>query len=83
MPTQRRRGGLPAANSTVSLWEGFSDTVANIAEIKRLIRVNAGLLTLVRTAADIEAAQCANKTGIILEFQNAQALEDDLGTIEA
>jgi membrane dipeptidase len=78
-----RAGGLSAANCTVSVWEGFKDTVANIAAMKSLIRTNSDLLTLVRATADIEAAKRANKTGIILGFQNAQAFEDHLGTIEA
>jgi membrane dipeptidase len=77
------KGGLAAANCTVSVWEGFKDTVANIAQMKRLIRENSDLLTLVRTTADIGAAHSARKTGIILGFQNAQAFEDHLGTIEA
>ena len=78
-----RKGGLSAANCTVSVWEGFKDTVANIAEMKRMIRDNSDLLRLVRTTADIDAAKLSNKTGIILGFQNAQAFEDNLGTIEA
>jgi membrane dipeptidase len=78
-----KKGGLSAANCTVSVWEGFKDTVSNIAEMKRLIRANGDLLTLVRTTADIKAAKKDGKTGIILGFQNAQAFEDDLGTIEA
>lgn len=78
-----RAGGLTAANCTVSIWEGFKDTVANIAEMKRLIRENADLVCLVRTSADIENAKKSNRTGIILGFQNAHAFEDDLGTIEA
>jgi membrane dipeptidase len=77
------KGGLTAANCTVSVWEGFKDTVANIAVMKRLIREHSDLLTLVRTTADIGAAHSAGKTGIILGFQNAQAFEDHLGTIEA
>lgn len=77
------RAGLTAANCTVSVWEGFQDTVDNIAEMKRLIRENSDLLTLVRTTADIEAAKRDGKTGIILGFQNAHAFEDNLGYIEA
>ena len=77
------KGGLAAANCTVSVWEGFKDTVANIASMKRMIRDNADLLRLVRTTADIEAAKREGKTGIILGFQNAHAFEDNLGTIEA
>lgn len=78
-----KKGGLTAANCTVSVWEGFKDTVANIAEMKRLIRANDDLLTLVRSTADIKKAKQDGKTGIILGFQNAHAFEDNLGFIEA
>jgi membrane dipeptidase len=78
-----RTAGLSAANCTVSVWEGFKDTVANIAEMKRLIRDNDDLLRLVRSPDDIEAAKRTGRTGIILGFQNGQAFEDHLGTIEA
>lgn len=78
-----RRGGLTAANCTVSVWEGFADTVANIADMKKLIRDNSDLVTLVRTTQDILDAKKNGKTGIILGFQNAHAFEDNLGYIEA
>lgn len=78
-----RKAGLSAANCTVSVWEGFKETVTNIGSMKRQIRDNADLLTLVRSTADIEQAKRDGRTGIILGFQNAQAFEDDLSTIEA
>lgn len=78
-----RRGGLSAANCTVSVWEGFQDTVNNIADMKKLIRDNSDLVSLVRTSADILTAKREGKTGIILGFQNAHAFEDNLGYIEA
>jgi membrane dipeptidase len=78
-----RRGGLSAANCTVSVWEGFAETVANIADMKKLIRDNSDLVTLVRSTQDIADAKKNGKTGIILGFQNAHAFEDNLGYIEA
>jgi membrane dipeptidase len=78
-----RKGGLTAANCTVSVWEGFQDTVGNIATMKKMIRDNADLITLVRSTADISRAKAEGKTGIILGFQNAHAFEDNLGYIEA
>lgn len=78
-----QKAGLTAANCTVSVWEGFQDTVNNIADMKRQIRENSDLLSLVRTTADIETAKREGKTGIILGFQNAYAFEDNLGYIEA
>jgi len=78
-----RKGGLSAANCTVSVWEGFQDTVANIARMKRLVRESKDLMLLVRSVADIERAQREGKTGVVLGFQNAHAFEDRLGHIEA
>jgi len=78
-----RKAGLAAANCTVSVWEDFKGTVKNIAEMKRLIRDNSDLITLVRSTVDIEQAKKDGKTGIILGFQNAHAFEDQLGHIEA
>jgi len=78
-----RRGGLTAANCTVSVWEGCQDTVANIADMKKLIRENQDMVSLVRSTEDILDAKRRGKTGIILGFQNAHAFEDNLGYIEA
>jgi membrane dipeptidase len=78
-----KKGGISAANCTVSVWEDFKGTVANIAHMKRLIRDNSDLLTLARTTTDIEQAKKDGKTGIVLGFQNAHAFEDQLGYIEA
>ncbi|WP_085314839.1 dipeptidase [Derxia lacustris] len=77
-----KKGGLTAANCTVSVWENFVKTVENIADMKRKIRDNADLLSLVRTTADITKAKAEGKTGIILGFQNAHAIEDNLSYIE-
>jgi len=78
-----RKGGLTAANCTVSVWEGFQDTVNNIARMKAMIRENSDLVGLVRTTDDIIEAKRAGRTGIILGFQNAHAFEDSLGNVEA
>lgn len=78
-----RRGGLSAANCTVSVWEGFQDTVNNIAEMKGLIREHGDLLTLVRGVEDIRQAKAEGRTGVILGFQNAHAFEDRLESVEA
>lgn len=77
-----RRGGLTAANCTVSVWEGFQATVDNIVMVNRLMADSTDLVMPVRTAADIGKAKDAGKTGIILGFQNAHAFEDKLGYVE-
>ncbi|WP_425265946.1 dipeptidase [Chromobacterium haemolyticum] len=67
----------------MSVWEGFHDTVNNIAEMKGLIREHGDLLTLVRGVEDIRRAKAEGRTGVILGFQNAHAFEDRLESIEA
>ncbi len=54
-----RKGGLTAANCTVSVWESFIKTVDNIGTMKQQIRENSDLLTLVRTTEDIRPRQGA------------------------
>ncbi|BDT69050.1 hypothetical protein os1_32380 [Comamonadaceae bacterium OS-1] len=78
-----KKGGLAAANCTVSVWDDFPKTVDNIAQLKQLIRDNSDLVTLARNTADIIQAKADGKTGIVLGFQNAHAFEDNLGYIEA
>lgn len=77
-----RRGGLTAANCTVSVWEGFQATVNNIAEFNRHFQEHSDLIRPVRTTADILKAKEEGRTGIILGFQNAHAFEDQLGYVE-
>jgi len=77
-----RKGGLTAANCTVSVWEGFQATVNNIVASNQLIRDNSDLVIPVRTSADIRAAKAQGKTGIIYGFQNAHAFEDQIGYVE-
>jgi membrane dipeptidase len=76
-----RKGGLTAANCTCSIWEGFAETMRNIARWKRWFTDNADLITPVHTTADIRRAKAEGKTGIILGFQNTSAFEDQVGYI--
>lgn len=77
-----RKGGLTAANCTVSVWEDFQGTVDNIVKVRKLLDHNDDLVMPVKVVADIERAKSAGKTGIILGFQNAYAFEDQLGYID-
>lgn len=77
-----RKGGLTAANCTVSVWEGFQATINSIVASQKLIRENSDLVLPVRTTADIRKAKEQGKTGILFGFQNAHAFEDQLGYVE-
>ncbi|KGK00315.1 dipeptidase [Thalassotalea sp. ND16A] len=76
------KGGLTAANCTVSVWEGFKDTIDNITEFNQFFRDNSDLIMPVHTTSDIAKAKQQGKTGIILGFQNANAFEDQIGYVE-
>jgi membrane dipeptidase len=65
-----RQGGLTAANCTCSIWEGFTDTMRNIAQWKRWFTDHADLISPVRVTTDIRRTKAEGKTGIILGFQN-------------
>ena len=75
---QMHRGGLTAVNCTCSVWEGFNDTMANIAQWKRDLDENSDILMQVHSAADIRAAKEAKKVGVFLGWQNTFALEQNL-----
>ncbi len=77
-----RRGGLTAANCTVSVWEGFQATVDNIVASNALMAECSEWVRPVRTTADISRAKEEGKTGIIYGFQNAHAFEDQIGYVE-
>ncbi|UTW10222.1 dipeptidase [Marinobacterium rhizophilum] len=77
-----KKGGLTAANCTVSIWEGFQNTVNNIVEMNQLITENSDLLRPVHSTRDILRAKEEGKTGIIYGFQNAHAYEDKIGYVE-
>ena len=77
-----RKGGLTAANCTCCVWEGFSETMNNIARWNGWFREHDDLIVKARTAADIRKAKEDRRTAIILGFQNTSAFEDKLGAVQ-
>ena len=77
-----RAGGLTGANCTCSVWEGFADTMKNIARWNRWFQRHGDLITRARTTADIRQAKAAGRTAIVLGFQNVSAFEDQVGYVE-
>ncbi|MEJ2680801.1 MAG: dipeptidase [Gammaproteobacteria bacterium] len=76
------KGGLTAANCTVSVWDDFQATVDNIVDMNKLIEENADLVLKVHNTDDILRAKAEGKTGILMGFQNAHAFEDQLGYVQ-
>lgn len=77
-----RRGGLTAANCTCCIWEGFRDTMANVARWKGWFREHADLILQVHTTADIARAKREGRTGIALGWQNLTGIEDRIEYLE-
>jgi len=75
-------GGITAANCTCSVWEGFAETMRNIAQWKRWFRCHDDLILQVRSTADIRRAKEQGKVGIILGSQNTSAIDGDIRTLE-
>ncbi len=76
-----RKGGLTAANCTCSVWHGFRETMANVAQWKRWFAEHADLIRPVHAAADIRRAKEEGRVGIVLGWQNTSAIEDDIGNL--
>ena len=72
-----RAGDVTAINATVATWENFSQTMAHLAVWMRRFRERDDILQ-VKETADIHAARRLGKTGIILGFQNASPIENEL-----
>jgi len=77
-----RRGGVTAANCTVSVWEGFQGTMDNVARFKRWFREHGDLIVQARTTEDVRRAKREGKTAVVLGFQNAAAFEGELGYVQ-
>lgn len=76
-----RRGGITGANCTCSVWEGFADTMKNIARWNRWFRDCDDLLLKARSTSDIRRAKAEHRVAIVLGFQNVSAFEDQLGYV--
>ena len=72
-----RAGNFTAINATVSTWENFVQTMAHLTAWMRRFRERDDILQ-VKATSDIVAAKQQGRTGIILGFQNASPIENEL-----
>ena len=72
-----RTGNITAINATVATWENFVQTMAHMSAWVRRFRDRDDIVQ-VKETADVAAAKEAGKTGIILSFQNASPIENEL-----
>ena len=72
-----RAGNITAISATVATWENFVQTMAHLSVWMRRFRQRGDILQ-VKETADIRTAKQADKTGIVLSFQNASPIENEL-----
>jgi membrane dipeptidase len=79
---QLRQSEISAVTITAAFWEDALETMDELGHWSDLARENADLITIARTAEDIEAAAAAGRTAIILGVQNSTPLNDRLRFVE-
>ena len=79
---QMRAGQVDCVHVTVSYWENFRETVANISQWHRLFEQHDDLIRPVKTATDVSLAVEEERTGIVFGFQNCSPIEDDIGLVQ-
>ncbi len=73
-----KASGVTAMNATLATWENFARTMDTIAAWRHRFDQRPNQLTQVRTVDDIHAAKRTRKLGVILGWQNATPIENDL-----
>ena len=75
-------GGVTAINATSAVWENYREAMDNIAAWLRRFGEYGDTLVQVKTTQDILKAKENGRVGIILGWQNASPIENDLCRLE-
>ena len=71
-------GGVTAINATIAVWENYRETLDNITAWLGRFRTYEETLSQATSVKDILQAKKDGKTGVILGWQNASPIENDL-----
>lgn len=71
-------GGVDALLATVGAIEDFRTTMEVVSKWLEIDRTSAQNIRIARSVADIRAAKSAGKTAIVIHFQGADPIEDEL-----
>ena len=71
-------GAVTAINATIAVWEGYQETMDHIAGWLRRFEEYSDTLMPARTVDDILLAKQEGKAGVILGWQNASPIGNDL-----
>ena len=73
--------GVTAINATIATWEGFGETLDHIAKWPERFKEYGDVVMQARSVEDIHRAKREGKVGVILGFQNASPIENDLARL--
>jgi len=76
-----QRGGVTASNATIAVWEGFQETLDHVAAWQHRFRSFSDKIIQIKCIDDIHRAKKDGKAGIILGWQNASPIENDLSRL--
>jgi membrane dipeptidase len=79
---QLRLGAVGCVTVTCGFWERAVESMDSIGRWQDLVAANADLVVIARNADDIRAAIAADRTAIILGFQNAELFEGRIRFVE-
>ncbi|MDP6064550.1 MAG: dipeptidase [SAR202 cluster bacterium] len=75
-------GGVTAINATIAVWEGYAEAMDNVAAWIRRFGERRANLSQITGVQDILDAKHNGKTGVILGWQNASPVENDLDRLD-
>ena len=85
MPTPERRwfeawraGSISCVNTTVSVWENASETLALLGKWRTVLAANADLVAPAQSVEEIEAVRKSGRTAVVFGFQNTAPCEHNL-----
>ena len=73
--------GVTAINATIATWEGFQETLDHIAKWPARFAEYGDVIMQARSVEDIQRAKREGKVGVVLGFQNASPIENDLARL--
>lgn len=74
-------GQVTAINATIVIWENYQQTIREIEKWKHRFEAQSTTLASALTIEDIKNAKETQKTGVILGWQNATPIENDLNNL--
>ncbi len=76
-----RAGQVTGINATIAIWEGYRETMDNLAGWLHRFDSRSETLTQAGSVSDILQAKERGKTAVVLGWQNASPIENDLNRL--